>query len=851
MKLNKRKGFTIVELVIVIAVIAILAAVLIPNISNLVKKANASADESLVRNLNTALSMDVEKHLTMSDALDKVLLNGGYELTTIVTKNKDNKILWDSKNDCFVYLNGSTIKYLPNTQEDKTVTDVDYFEIVELKDGKVPESKYSAYLAGESVLGTVEVERGLDVGKNTVAEVVFKTTEKVSVLINTNGGKLTVNAGEANVTHRGDASIVTIEAVAKKSYHENGKVNEIKLKAGRVVVEAKAEVGSVLVTATTEGAVEVEVKDTASLGAVGATDSEIAKKLNTVVKNPGKTEILENPITDSGFAGGFGTEKAPYLVETKVQLEKINDVFTTEKKVWFKQIADIEIDKSWNPVKLHGAYDGSNYSVTMNGGEGAASVVALFASIADTTVTDLKIVSDESCLLAAVEYASEVKTVYGEGNQSIYLNGITATVKDGKTVSVYESNAGFLVYSHIWNEVNQPVEITLTNCSVIANAKSSSTCLGAFIGGTVYFQYPYGNKLTIDSCSFKGNLYGQQVGLIFGNGTAKENKSILGEDYALTQEQLQALTGGKKADGSWKNQNLFFNDLTPKDSSNKTFSSVFESGNSELKILAEKYTSAIKGDLTPDGLTAYLSEIGLLDKIKIRNVDASEALFNGTTGVGVFSNRAGWDDRTKVETMAIALLETHYRVAVKGNYSTRNELKNQSKVAVSVDSNGNFYLDTNSFQYNSQYTYKIMVSIGGVLINDSSDFTSASRSLNGRSILANLSLEGFDGSKKWKSGSSYAYNEAQAKASNIDAVKSITTTESDPAFENSFRYKVVVDNNNYYIVLSDTSITGNLYSQPWINNDGKNVPNDYTKAKISLTLVAYENDVMVGSVGIN
>ena len=53
MKLNKKKGFTIVELVIVIAVIAILAAVLIPNISKLVKKANQSADESLVRNLNT------------------------------------------------------------------------------------------------------------------------------------------------------------------------------------------------------------------------------------------------------------------------------------------------------------------------------------------------------------------------------------------------------------------------------------------------------------------------------------------------------------------------------------------------------------------------------------------------------------------------------------------------------------------------------------------------------------------------------------------------------------------------------------------------------------------------------
>ena len=40
---NKKKGFTIVELVIVIAVIAILAAVLIPNLSRLVTKANESA----------------------------------------------------------------------------------------------------------------------------------------------------------------------------------------------------------------------------------------------------------------------------------------------------------------------------------------------------------------------------------------------------------------------------------------------------------------------------------------------------------------------------------------------------------------------------------------------------------------------------------------------------------------------------------------------------------------------------------------------------------------------------------------------------------------------------------------
>lgn len=51
MKKNK-KGFTIVELVIVIAVIAILAAVLIPTFTNVVDQANRSAALEEARNAN-------------------------------------------------------------------------------------------------------------------------------------------------------------------------------------------------------------------------------------------------------------------------------------------------------------------------------------------------------------------------------------------------------------------------------------------------------------------------------------------------------------------------------------------------------------------------------------------------------------------------------------------------------------------------------------------------------------------------------------------------------------------------------------------------------------------------------
>jgi len=52
-KKNTRKGFTIVELVIVIAVIAILATVLVPTFGNVIEKANKSAARQEAKNLHT------------------------------------------------------------------------------------------------------------------------------------------------------------------------------------------------------------------------------------------------------------------------------------------------------------------------------------------------------------------------------------------------------------------------------------------------------------------------------------------------------------------------------------------------------------------------------------------------------------------------------------------------------------------------------------------------------------------------------------------------------------------------------------------------------------------------------
>ena len=56
---NSKKGFTIVELVIVIAVIAILAAVLIPTFSSIIDKANESSALQKATNAQTLVTMEL------------------------------------------------------------------------------------------------------------------------------------------------------------------------------------------------------------------------------------------------------------------------------------------------------------------------------------------------------------------------------------------------------------------------------------------------------------------------------------------------------------------------------------------------------------------------------------------------------------------------------------------------------------------------------------------------------------------------------------------------------------------------------------------------------------------------
>ena len=68
MKKTRRSAFTIVELVIVIAVIAILSAVLIPTFGSIIKSANVASDQTTAANLTTELHIYLKGNVITSEA---------------------------------------------------------------------------------------------------------------------------------------------------------------------------------------------------------------------------------------------------------------------------------------------------------------------------------------------------------------------------------------------------------------------------------------------------------------------------------------------------------------------------------------------------------------------------------------------------------------------------------------------------------------------------------------------------------------------------------------------------------------------------------------------------------------
>lgn len=460
---NSKKGFTLVELIIVVAVIALLAAVLIPTFSSLISKANQAKDEALVSNLNKAIALSTEKYDNVHDVLDAVKANAGFDVAKISASVSEHEILWDSVNYCFVYKTEKGITGIPDTQTNKDVKDYQYWRFVNNYD-EIATSTYSVYWYGGELdeSKTVTVNVGFDAGDVSVATVNYNHTvdeEKDAydkVILRTNGGTLTVNAAKDSVEHYNTADKVDITAVASNSYHEYGDVVALVVESGRVVVNEGATIKTVVVTSATP---EVIVPKGADTIVYAPEENKNIKgtEPKKIAATPSSADITAIVNGAKYFAGGSGTEADPYLIATGEHAYNMRD-----GKGYFKLIDDVVVANEIYMSKKTYVVDLNGHTIRLEYADGVkpnnGSVFYIAGKDGQLTINDSSVAQTGAVI----------------GSDKSYPNKVTSAVRAGKYGKLIINGGHFYGTSEG------------TSCIFVLTSKASSTKATVTINGGIF-----------------------------------------------------------------------------------------------------------------------------------------------------------------------------------------------------------------------------------------------------------------------------------------------------------------------------------------------------------------------------
>ena len=242
MKNTNKKGFTIVELVIVIAVIAILAAVLIPTFASIVKKANIAADTQLTKNLNTALAAaeaGEDAPDTFTEVL-KVLRDSGYLVGNLNPTTEGWYYVWESESNQILLVDGNdnfSVKYKSKELEKDTICDT--WNIAVSDPTLAATLKAKGAKVAYSVLDVENIQNVIDAalagGEVVIAEGITLDNDKTISLDNENA-EVTLKLGNSVVTASAILSDVPFEVKAGKLNLEGGNISAL---SGRVDADGK------------------------------------------------------------------------------------------------------------------------------------------------------------------------------------------------------------------------------------------------------------------------------------------------------------------------------------------------------------------------------------------------------------------------------------------------------------------------------------------------------------------------------------------------------------------------------------------------------------------------------------
>jgi len=702
MNRNSKKGFTIVELIIVIAVIAVLAAVLIPTFSNLIQKANEAKDTALVSNLNKAVAMDTSKNETVYDVLTTVRENAGYDVGKINAAATNNEILWDSANNCFVYSVNGEIKYIPDTKTKDVAGNYDYWKISS-KQEDIRAGKYSIYWTGANI-SEISVTTGFDAGEVEVKKVIYNhsgNAQKIAIRTNSESAILEIDAANDTVKHFGEVGIVNIIRTANASYHEFGLANYIQNASGRVVSENGGEIKIVILTEkNSEGDLPAVVQNNGGLiNSVYATTNIVADNNNTqanavilekwtdsnhsgnvlVEDNAGEEDIINaiNEKKDETASKAFSEEIKENAQDGIVYVARIgakgytnlNEALaanTENTKVVL--LGDYDLPQNFETVETFiGIFDGHGYTIDTSKALNAIEIIGKPTGKSEFRNITLKETARLVKLTGAEKY-NYTSVVYDNID---YISTDNTYYELGHNDSLYTS------YNYDYATGRWGGNITIENCDVSLNLKGAdSSNSSVFLGA---YMYAVGNtQVSISNCSYTGTFIGNFVSLVLSNG---QETSFAYNEQALVVTNLKNNgtligTGGAYAIGAENHD---------KSTDDKRWIEYYDlvqttTGGTYTKMDSSKLSVSVDSDknvsFVDAGTGAVTYKILLYAGRKIYNSEGVEYASNYNFGIEFVVTKDGATDIKQYKFV-------DYDTAIKSNLITSSDCSNT-------------WLDTNS-----------------------------------------------------------------------------------------------------------------------------------------------------------
>ena len=466
-----KKGFTLVELVIVIAVIAVLAAVLIPTFSGIIQRSKISADTQLATQLNTmAQAAD-----TIQEFVDAVEADDKLSVNSLVAQAAGHKFLWVEKaaSHSIVYVDGA-LKPIGDSIPQDILTGAKLWTVVTAANQVVNNAKLNYFLAVDSnqnfVLNNVV---SFDTGKSTLkGNLTIQNSESNSTadLNGTFAGTVTINAQNATINQNGSVATLDVTAVAGNSLHVNGFVKNLNLTKGKVELANTAYVSTLSVKATTAKVINGGVIATLDKAAeVTLSTDNFDKSTGTVLAAAQNSGITAADYQNPGFA---------ISIADRAGLENFRDAVNggaTYQGITVGLTSDITLNDGWTPIGefarakevkgFQGIFDGNGHTISNLNNKGyvpAESALftnettiankkeytyGLFGFVSNATIIDLKLTNVDIDIPSNTSaYGDSVAALVGYSYGSITLEDIIVgeVVNNTSRIAAYDGVGGIL-----------------------------------------------------------------------------------------------------------------------------------------------------------------------------------------------------------------------------------------------------------------------------------------------------------------------------------------------------------------------------------------------------------------------